>query len=317
MSDETLPELEEHRVAVPAEKAGARLDKFLAEALGVPRHRTMAAIEAGRVRVDGRRARKGDPVQAGQEVVALLEPPPAPPLPQPELPLRVVHVDPEFVVVDKPSGWPTHPLAPGETGTLANALVARWPELATASPDVREGGVAHRLDTPTSGLVVAARNRETWEALRSQFSARTVRKEYLALAAGAVFGPVEIDVPIGADPGTPGKARTVAQERLFERKGAREAHTRVEVERRFPGWTLVRCTISTGVMHQIRVHLAHLGTPVAGDDLYGGARPEGLHRLFLHATRLGFTHPRTGEELIFEAPLPPELVAVLDALAAG
>lgn len=306
---------EEHRLVVTEAHAGQRLDRYLAGALGISRQRAMEAIAAGRVRIDGRRARKGDPVAAGQEVVAQVEPPPEPPVPQPELPLAVVHEDPDFVVVDKPSGWPTHPLARGEHGTLANALVARYPECSEASPDVREGGVAHRLDTPTSGLVVAARSRESWEALRRQFAERRVRKEYLALAAGAVFGPVEIDVPIGADPGTPGKARTVVQERLRERKGAREAHTLVEVERRFAGWTLVRCTITTGVMHQIRVHLAHLGTPVAGDDLYGGARPAGLHRLFLHATRLGFAHPRTGEPLLFEAPLPPELEAVLASLA--
>ncbi len=307
--------LEEKRLQVPADAAGTRLDKFVADALGVPRHRVMAAIEAGHVRVGGRRAKKGAPVEAGQEVTVALPPAATPPEPQPELPLRVVFEDPDFVVVDKPSGWPTHPLESGEKGTLANALVARYPECAEAAPDVREGGVAHRLDTPTSGLVVAARNRATWDALRQQFTERSVRKEYLALAAGAVFGPVEVTVPIGSDPGTPGKARAVAQERLLERKGAREAHTLVEVEKRLVGWTLVRCTITTGVMHQIRVHLGHLGNPVAGDDLYGGARPEGLHRLFLHATRLGFLHPRTGEALLFEAPLPPDLQAVVDALA--
>ncbi len=305
---------EEKRAEVPAEAAGTRLDKFVADAFGVPRHRAMEAIEAGHVRVDGRRARKGNPVQQGQLVSVRLPAPASPPEPQPDLPLRVVHEDPDFVVVDKPSGWPTHPLEAGEKGTLANALVARWPECATAAPDVREGGVAHRLDTPTSGLVVAARNRESWEALRAQFAARTVRKEYLALAAGAVFGPVSVDVPIGSDPGTPGRARTVPQERMLERKSAREAHTLVEVERRFAGWTLVRCTITTGVMHQIRVHLSHLGSPVAGDDLYGGARPEGLHRLFLHATLLGFAHPRTGEPLVFEAQLPADLQAILDSL---
>ena len=307
--------LEEQQAQVPAEAAGTRLDKFVADAFGVPRHRAMEAIEAGHVRVDGRRARKGNPVQPGQQVSVRLPAPPAPPEPQPELALRVVHEDPDFVVVDKPSGWPTHPLAPGEKGTLANAIVARFPECAQAAADAREGGVAHRLDTPTSGLVVVARNRAAWDALRAQFAARSVRKEYLALAAGAVFGPVSVDVPIGADPGTPGKARTVVQERLLERKSAREAHTLVEVERRFAGWTLVRCTITTGVMHQIRVHLAHLGSPVAGDDLYGGARPEGLHRLFLHATRLGFAHPVTGEALVFDAPLPAELAAVLERLA--
>lgn len=307
-------DFEEHRLIVPADAAGTRLDKFLAARLPVSRHRVMEAIDAGNVRVAGRRAKKSHPVEEGQEVVALLPKPAQPPLPQPELQLRVIHEDTDLVVVEKPSGWPTHPLTPGEKDTLANAIVARWPECADAGEDVREGGVAHRLDTPTSGLVVAARNRGAWEKLRAQFATRTVRKEYLALAAGAVFGPVEVDAPIGSDPGTPGRMRTVVQERLLERKGAREAHTLIEVEERYAGWTLVRCVISTGVMHQIRVHLAHLGSPVAGDDLYGGSRPAGLHRLFLHAALLAFDHPVTGERVTFESPLPPELRAVLDSL---
>jgi len=306
---------EEHRFVVPDDAAGTRLDRFAAAALSGSRQKVMEAIDKGLVRVDGRRAKKGQPVEAGQEVVVRLPRAGEALVPQPELPLEVVYEDEAVVVVSKASGVPTHPLEAGERGTLANALVARFPGCAGAGLDPREGGAAHRLDAPTSGLLVAARSREAWEDLRAQFAARTVRKEYLALAAGAVFGPVEVEVPIGADPGTPGRMRTVVQERLAERKNAREAHTLVEVERRFPGWTLVRCTITTGVMHQIRVHLAHLGSPVAGDDLYGGARPRGLHRLFLHASRLAFTHPTTGAPLDFESPLPPELDDVLRGLA--
>lgn len=309
-----MEDWEEHTLRVPEEAAGQRLDRFAAGALSGSRQKVMDAIERGLVRVDGRRARKGQPVEAGQVVEVRLPRAAAGPLPQPELPLEVIFEDPHVVVVSKASGLPTHPLEAGETGTLANALVARFPECVGAGRDPREGGVAHRLDAPTSGLVVAARSREAWEGLREQFAARTVRKEYLALAAGTVFGPVEVEVPIGADPGTPGRMRTVVQERLAERKNAREAHTLIEVERRFPGWTLVRCTITTGVMHQIRVHLAHLGNPVAGDDLYGGARPRGLHRLFLHAERLAFAHPMTGEPLDFRAPLPRDLEEVLASL---
>lgn len=293
-----------------------RLDRFLAEGAGVSRRAAMEAIADGRVRVDGRRARKGDPVVPGQIVVARLAPRMAPPVPQPELDLHVVYEDADLLVVEKPSGWPTHPLAAGERNTLANAIVARHPECAEAAADVREGGVAHRLDTPTSGLVVAARNRESWQALRRQFAERTVRKEYLALVEGAVRGPLAIDVPIAGEPGRPGHFRAVEEARLHERLRAREARTRVEVERRLPGWTLVRCAIDTGVMHQIRVHLAQVGHPIAGDDRYGGAHPAGLSRLFLHATVLGFRHPRTGAPFRFESPLPAELAAVLGRLAA-
>ncbi|HEY0840195.1 MAG TPA: RluA family pseudouridine synthase [Vulgatibacter sp.] len=309
-----MEEWDVHTLRVPEEAAGQRLDRFAASALEGSRQKVMDAIERGLVRVDGRRARKGQPVAAGQVVEVRLPRVAAGPVPQPELPLEVIFEDPHLVVVSKPSGAPTHPLEPGETGTLANALVARYPECSAAGRDPREGGVAHRLDAPTSGLVVAARSRGAWEGLREQFAARTVRKEYLALAAGAVFGPVEVEVPIGADPGTPGRMRTVVQERLAQRKNAREAHTLVEVERRWPGWTLVRCVITTGVMHQIRVHLAHLGSPVAGDDLYGGARPQGLHRLFLHAERLAFDHPVSGVPLDLRSPLPRDLEQVLEAL---
>ncbi|HWV38164.1 MAG TPA: RluA family pseudouridine synthase [Vulgatibacter sp.] len=311
-----MVELEEHRLVVPDGDAGARLDRWAAAALGESRRKVMAAIERGHVRVDGRRARKGQPVEPGQEIVVRLPRPGEALVPQPELPLPVVHEDEAVVVVSKPSGMPTHPLEAGERGTLANALVARFPECAGAGRDPREGGVAHRLDTPTSGLVVAARSREAWEDLRAQFTARTVRKEYLALAAGAIRGRVEVEVPIGADPGNPGRMRAVPEERLAERTNAREAHTLVEVVRRFPGWTLMRCTITTGVMHQIRVHLAHLGSPVAGDDVYGGAAPRGLRRLFLHATRLAFAHPVTGAALDLRLPLPPELDEVLRSLEA-
>jgi 23S rRNA pseudouridine1911/1915/1917 synthase len=312
MSSEPL----EHTVTVPPEAAGQRLDKFLADALGVPRRRVMAAFEKGDVRVGRRRAKKGEPAEPGRGITVRLPPPPAPPEPQPELPLSVVFSDDAVVVVEKPAGWPTHPLAPGEKGTLANALVARFPDCAEAGADLREAGFVHRLDTETSGLIVAARNREAWEALRSQLTARTVEKDYLALAAGSVFGPIEVNVPIGKEPGTPGKMAAAADDRAAVRLDAREARTLVEVERRFPGWTLVRCRIETGVTHQIRVHLSHLGSPVAGDDLYGGARPAGLHRMFLHATRLSFDHPVTGKRVTFASPLPPELQRVVDALAA-
>jgi 23S rRNA pseudouridine1911/1915/1917 synthase len=303
--------MSEQTFTVGEADAGLRLDRFLAAATGASRHRIVAAIESGGVRVNGRRARKGQALEPGQVVLLHLEP--LAPQPQPELPLVVVHEDPAFVVVEKPAGWPTHPLLPGETGTLANAVVARFPECAAASESEREGGACHRLDGPTSGLVLFARTREDWEALRAQFGARTVEKQYLALAAGSVFGPAELTAPL--EPAGPGRMRVAREPDAVEAGEAREAFTLVEVEKRGAGWTLVRCTITTGVMHQIRVHLAHEGTPVAGDDLYGGDRPPGLQRMFLHASVLGFDHPRTGDRVRFTSALPPELAGVLDALA--
>lgn len=290
-----------------------RLDRFLATRLSLSRQLAREAIEGGRISVGGRRAGKGHPLVEGDEVVARLEPTDEAPVPEPSLPLVVHHVDEGWAVVEKQAGWPTHPLRPGETGTLANAVVARWPECVEASVDPREGGVTHRLDTPTSGLVVAARNRRVWENLRGQFSNRTVTRRYLALVEGSYTGPSYIDTPIGSRGGSPRRMVATADPGQARRLGAREAITSVEVLERREGHTLVRCTIATGVMHQIRVHLAHVGHPVTGDPLYGhpGA---GIPRLFLHAAFLAFDDPVTGERRSFESPLPADLRAVLDSL---
>lgn len=309
-------------VVGPAE-AGERLDTWLASRLGVSRRRAMAAIEQGSVLLDGRRARKGAALVTGQEVVAEA-PRERGPAPQPELPLSVVYEDDDLLVVDKPSGWPTHPLRPGETGTLANAVVAHAPSCAAASADPREGGATHRLDTPTSGLVIFAKGRGVWERLRAAFSERRVDKGYVALVWGRLEASTVVTTPIERTPGAPGTMRTAVG------GGGREARTEIEPLgwRRGPGGaalTLVRCSIPTGVMHQIRVHLASLGHPIVGDESYGGGggdraeegrsgRPEAPPRLFLHAATLGFAHPATGRGLEVEAPLPPDLSRWLEAL---
>lgn len=300
---------------VPASGEGARVDRFVAEATGISRRRVMGAIERGLVLVNARRVRKGAILTLGQRITVSPELLEEAPIPQEELPLQVLYEDPSLLVVSKQAGIPTHPLVAGERGTLANAIVARYPACASAGGDPREGGVAHRLDAPTSGLVVVARSRAVWDELRRQFSERSVRKEYVALVTGELHpASVEVEEAIGHAPGRSGAMQVVTDGELMGRREAREAYTKVEVLRRFDGWTLVRCTITTGVMHQIRVHLAHLGHPIAGDDLYGGSVPSGLRRLFLHAALLGFTHPAEGRIVRFEAPLPDELEEVLRSL---
>ncbi len=295
----------EHRFVVSPAEAGERLDRCLARRLGISRRQAMQAIAMGGVRVNGRRAAKGHLLQEGEEVAARVALD-LRPVPEPR-PLTIRYEDDDLLVVDKPAGWPTHPLEAGETRTLANAVVAHVPACAEASADPREGGATHRLDTETSGLVLFAKSRPVWEALRGQFTARTVHKEYLALARGAVRAQ-EIRLPIARP--VRGRARTA-------RPGeeGREAHTRVEIveEIRPPGqgvWTLVRCIIPTGVMHQIRVHLHAIGHPLAGDPLYGDARFEGLDRLFLHASALEFDHPVTGRRMRVASPLPDALAAL-------
>lgn len=295
----------ERRFIAGTEDEGARLDARLARWLGISRRRAAAAIEAGGVRVCGRLAPKSHLLRAGEEVFARLVLDRAP-IPEAR-PLVVRYEDEALLAVEKPSGWPAHPLEAGERGTLANAVVAHAPGCATAAEDPREGGAAHRLDKETSGLVLFARSRPVWEALRRAFSERAVRKEYLALVRGAAHDRW-IRTPI---------ARPVRGRARVARPGeaGREALTRVEALRPVepPGqgrWTLVRCTIPTGVMHQIRVHLDSVGHPIAGDSLYGQARLVGLDRLFLHAALLELTHPTSGRRLRIESPLPPELRAL-------
>lgn len=302
-----------HRVPADA-PASARLDRYLADALGVSRRKLTEAFDAGEVRVDGRRAKKSDKVVPGSEVTAQVQGESTAPCAQPELPLKVLVEDPAFVVVDKAAGMPTHPLEEGEAGTLANALVARFPECAGASDDPRECGLAHRLDVETSGAMVAARSPEAYRALRAAFSERGVEKRYLALVGGAPGEGGEIDVPIAHHPKNPRKMVACVLPEDAERLKARPAVTRYKVVERLGDFALVEVEIPTGVMHQIRVHLSAVGAPVAGDLLYGGAPVPGLARQFLHAARLAFPHPKDGTRVEADAPLPTELQAVLEAL---
>jgi len=246
-----------------------------------------------------------------------VEDPLAPPAPEPGAPLRVLLSHPRFLVVDKPAGVAVHPLAGGEGGTLANAVVARHPECAAASLDPREGGAAQRLDLETSGCVLFARDRDAWERIHDQLRRRTVEKVYLALVTGRVATGGVSTVPLAQRGGRVVPAPDPETEARLREKGLapRPAETRWEVERRFERHTLLRVRIATGAMHQIRAHLALLGHPVAGDALYGGeaALLPGLARHALHAARLGFESP-DGGRVVVESPLPPELEALLARL---
>ena len=297
----------EHRrsLEVPAGAEGLRIDVWLATALEIPRARVKALLESGAVRVGGRSPRKGDRTVAGARVEVVLPGEDGGPVPQPELPLRVLHLDPALVAVDKPAGMPSHPLAPGERGTVVNALLARHPECAAASEDPREGGLVHRLDTLTSGALLAARTREAWRAVRAEFGRQRVDKRYLAVVTGPVADAGEIDLPL--------RHRGDHVEPALHGAG-REARSEFRVLARSGDASLLEVRIHTGVLHQIRAHLAAIGAPVLGDVAYGGREHPGLGRFFLHASRLGLAHPSTGEPLAISAPLPPELQSTLEAL---
>jgi len=276
-------------VRVVVEEAG-RADRAVAAALGGRGRRELARIfDDGGVKREGKRLRKGDVVARG-DVLEVEDhgPDRAPPVAEP-LPLEVLFEDARRIAVLKPPGIASHPLRAGELGTLANRLVARYPECIEAGADPREAGLVHRLDHGTSGILVAARTRSAWDEMRADFRAGRVRKEYLALVARGAAGG-SCDEPLSVAGG-----RAVVGGR-----DAREARTTWVPIETIPAGTLLLCTTTTGRMHQIRAHLAHAGWPIVGDSLYGGAKgPDTLIEFFLHASRISVV-PEV------EAPLPPD-----------
>jgi 23S rRNA pseudouridine1911/1915/1917 synthase len=293
------------RVRVDEARAGSRVDHVVAEALpglGVGGARRLVA--AGGVRVDGRVVRKGERVAPGQtiEIDEALEGAGAAGRVEPDDSLAVawLAVDETLVAIDKPAGVPSHPLRAGERGTAANAVVARFPECASASPDAREGGLVHRLDNETSGVLVAARSREAWEALRAALRAPSCVKSYLAEVAGAPPDHGVETAPIGRAGRRGGRVRVGAG------RAPLAARTEWDVVERRSATTLVRARLHAGRAHQVRAHLAAAGFPIAGDNVYGDdAARAASPRLRLHAHTISFVHPRTRAALLIEAPPPP------------
>ncbi len=302
MSVETV-----HTLTVDATKAGQRVDLFVGEALGLSRAKLKRLFEEGAVKVNGRPAKKGLLVTAGQHIAVEYEEETREAVPDTGFPLVVLYEDSALVAVDKPAGRPSHPLRPGETGTVANAIVARYPECASASEDSREGGLCHRLDIETSGVLLAARTREAWHAMRSAFGGQGVDKRYLALVTGPLADEGEIELPLRHHPRHPDRVEPA----MPGEEGAREAHSLFRVLGRSGEYSLVEVRILTGVLHQVRAHLAGVGAPLVGDTLYGGREESGLSRFFLHAQSLEFTHPLTGKKVRVESPVPSELTEVL------
>ncbi len=286
---------------------GQRLDLFVGEQLKLSRSKVKALFEADAIRLQGRRAKKGDVIAVGQTVwVKQVEEAPRAATAEPLAPLVVLHVDEALVFIDKQAGLPSHPLLPGETGTVANALVARYPECIAAGLDEREGGLCHRLDTETSGVLLAARTRAAWEKMREAFSGTGTDKRYLALVTGPLADEGEIELKLSHHGERVRPAAAGGSD-------AREAHSTFVALGRSGEYTLVEVQILTGVMHQVRAHLAAVGASIVGDSLYGGRAEPGLNRFFLHARSLQVTHPTTGSKLKVESPLPEELAAVLRA----
>ncbi|MGO8970367.1 MAG: RluA family pseudouridine synthase [Myxococcaceae bacterium] len=294
-------------VHLPPDAAGRRLDVVVGEVLGLSRARVKSLFEAGAVRVDGRRPKKGDRATGGARVeVELLEEAPSL-VPEPGLAIRLLYEDRWLLAVDKPAGMPSHPLRPGEMGTAANALVGRFPEVAKAGDEVREGGLVHRLDIDTSGVLLAARDTSTWQAVRKLFRERAVDKRYWALVSGPIGDSGAIDLPLRH------KGDTGVEPALDGGEEGREALSEFRVLGRSGELALVEVRILTGVLHQVRAHLAAIGAPVVGDTLYGGRPFAGLPRFFLHARSVELMHPATGVTLHVGSPLPEQLRQALTA----
>lgn len=288
-------------LVVDAALAGERFDRALARLLGSSVQGARRLITAGDATLDGKRAAPGVALREGQRVRSA----PAPtaddhaPVPQPELPLVVVGETPELLVVDKPAGQPCHPLRPGERGTLANAIVARYPETITAAQYPRDGGLVNRIDNDTSGLVLVARSRTAWIALHDESRQAHMRKGYLALVEGALDAAEWRLLDLGV---------RHAGDRM-RAEGGQVAMTRYRTLAVGTGATLVEVELRVGRRHQIRVHLAHLGHPLVGDALYGatttGTRPGHI----LHAWRLQLTATETVNQLDYSTPAPADFWA--------
>jgi 23S rRNA pseudouridine1911/1915/1917 synthase len=293
-------------IRVPPEAAGGRLDSFLAEPMG-SRSRAQRLVADGRVTVDGEPALKRRVLSGGELVWVEDEPAKAPAEPVRGAALAIPYQDEHLLVVDKRAGLVVHPARGNRQGTLAQMLAG----IAHGGEDAARPGIVHRLDRDTSGLLVVAKTEAAHRALREAIRERRVAREYVALVEGRPPARTgTIDAPLGRDR----RARTLVSTETAE---PREARTHFELERALPASTLLRVALETGRTHQIRAHFLAIGHPVAGDPDYGTAGLYGLERQFLHAARLAFAHPETGEPVEVVSPLPRDLATALERAARG
>ena len=305
-------EVEVRELRVPGEAAGERLDAWLAHRLGVGRRTIRRALEEGRVRLDAGAARKGLRLRGGERI-RWLGPLPArdfEPLPSEGLAerLRILHRDAWLLAVDKPAGVPCHPLRADEPETILGAVRLLDPEAATAGPRRAEGGLLHRLDTETSGVLLFARSPEAFARLAPLVRGGEATKRYRAVTVGAPSTPSVLRFPLAAHPSDPSRVVACAPYGPAERWRGRPVPCEsrlLEAEPHGP-WALLTAELRQGWRHQLRVHLAAAGHPIVGDAHYGGPRPPGLERHLLHAEAVRLPHPEGRPPWKLHAPLPPD-----------
>lgn len=305
------------RLEVGPDETGRRLDVFLAERLGLSRKQTRRLLARGSVQVAGRSVAeeaKGVAVRAGEtiEVLPFTAPGDLRIRPEPDAELRLLAEGDGWVAVDKPAGVAVHPLEEGETGTLANALIARRPELHGVGEGALRSGVVHRLDVGTSGVVLFATRADVWQRLRAAFSQHRVEKTYRAIVLGNLSGDGEAHLPLLTARHRPAKVRIASDAERQTARGVRIASLHWRALESFADATLLEVRPVTGFLHQIRVIFAHLGFPLAGDSTYGPSPdPLGATRHMLHASHVAF------EEIEALSPDAPDLADLLDALRRG
>lgn len=299
----------ERTLELHVEQDGLRIDRYIAQHVpDLSRSFIQKLLDDGRVTVAGQVPKASYKVEAGDAIVICVPPPEPSVVRAEDIPLQIVYEDADIVVVDKPAGMVVHPAFGHHSGTLVNALLAHCPDLAGIGGEVRPG-IVHRLDKDTSGLIIVAKHDAAHRNLQEQFKQRLVHKTYLALTEGvlpAAHGV--IDAPIGRDPRYRQRMAVLA-------RGGREARTEYRVQEYFAEHTLVAAEPVTGRTHQIRIHFAFIGHPLVGDRVYGLRKQRlPLERQFLHAARIAFTLPSSGQPVEFSSPLPEDLQTLLETL---
>lgn len=298
-------------VTAEAEDAGTRADVFLAAKLGVSRSNMQKLLEDGRVKRGEKIIKANYKVRAGEMfVVDIPEPEPIEAVPE-NIPLDIIYEDDDVVVLNKARGMVVHPAPGNYTGTLVNALLYHCSNLSGINSAIRPG-IVHRLDKDTSGIMIVAKNDAAHISLSQQIQSKTAVRTYLAVVRGNIktdSGTIETQIA---------RDKTDRKKMAVVKEGGRDAITDYEVLERFGKYTLVRCKLRTGRTHQIRVHMEYLGYPLVGDPKYSPMKtPFGIKGQALHSHTLEFTHPRTGERMKFEAPLPEDMYKIITRLHNG
>ena len=298
-------------VTAEAEDAGTRADVFLAAKLGVSRSNMQKLLEDGRVKRGEKIIKANYKVRAGEMfVVDIPEPEPIEAVPE-NIPLDIIFEDDDVVVLNKARGMVVHPAPGNYTGTLVNALLYHCSNLSGINSAIRPG-IVHRLDKDTSGIMIVAKNDAAHISLSQQIQSKTAVRTYLAVVRGNIktdSGTIETQIA---------RDKTDRKKMAVVKEGGRDAITDYEVLERFGKYTLVRCKLRTGRTHQIRVHMEYLGYPLVGDPKYSPMKtPFGIKGQALHSHTLEFTHPRTGERMKFEAPLPEDMHKIITRLHNG